>query len=321
MDNVELTIRNGNALYFPSVEEGITWETERKSAPAKLTFNVVADSILKVEEGNPVMLRVNGNDVFYGFLFTYGGGKDRTLKMIAYDQLRYFKNKDTNFFYNMTGTQIIQEIANRFKLNVGELEDTEYIFAKRNEDNTELFNMIEVPLVETTRNTGKTYVLYDNFGKLTLKNVENLKLPLLYDNDTAEDFDYQSSIDSNTYNRIKIAYDNKDTGKREELISESGENINKWGVLQYYNKEDEKTFTQAKADALLKLYNQKTKSLSLKNAIGDLRVRAGTSILVKLDLADTSVVRYMLVEKAKHTFKNDEHLMDLTLRGGVFNSV
>ena len=239
MDNIELTIRNGNALYYPCIEEGITWETERKSSPGKLTFNVTADNILNVEEGNHVMLKVNGTNVFYGFLFTISRNKDATVKMVAYDQLRYLKNKDTNFFYNMTATQIIEEIAKRFRLNLGELEDTRYIFEKRREDESELFDMIEVPLSETTRNTGQTYILYDDFGKLTLRNVESMKLPLLYDNDTCEDFDYQSSIDSNTYNRIKIAYDNKDTGKREELMSEHGENINKWGVLQYYNKENE----------------------------------------------------------------------------------
>lgn len=319
MDNIELTIRNGNTLYYPCVEEGITWETDRKSSPGKLTFNVIADSILNVEEGNPVMLKIGSTNVFYGFLFTMARNKDSTLKITAYDQLRYLKNKDTKFFYNMTATQIIKAIAEDYRLNLGALEDTGYIFESRTEDNTGLFDMIEFVLAETTRQTGRLYVMYDDFGKLTLKNVENMKLPLLYDNDTAEDFDYTSSIDSNTYNRVKIAFDNKDTGKRDTLVSQSGENMNKWGVLQYYNKENENTFTQAKADALLKMYNQKTKSLSLKNAIGDLRVRAGASIVVKLDLADTNVNRFMTIEKAKHTFKNGEHLMDLTLRGGVFN--
>lgn len=319
--NVELTIRNGNTLYYPSIEEGITWETGRKSTPGKLTFNVIVDKILNVEEGNPVILKVDNVNVFYGFLFTMSRNKDNTYKMTAYDQLRYLKNKDTKFFYNLTASQIIKNIAETFRLNLGDIDDTGYVFEKRNEDDSELFSMIETPLEETTRNTGIIYVLYDDFGKLTLKNAESLKLPLLYDNDTAEDFEYQSSIDSNTYNRVKIAFDNKDTGKREEYVSQSGENINKWGVLQYFNKENEATFTQAKADALLKLYNQKTKTLSLKNCIGDLRVKAGTSIIVKLDLQETNVMRYMLVEKAKHSFNNNEHFMDLSLRGGVFNAV
>lgn len=321
MDNIELLIRNGNTLYYPPLQDNIVWETERKSTPGKLTFSIVADSTLNIEEGNPVRLKVNDTNVFYGFLFSMSRNKDNSLKITAYDQLRYLKNKDTRFFYNKTAKQIIEAIATDFRLNLGNIIDTGYVFEKRSEDNSELFSMIEFVLEETTRITGKLYCLYDDFGKLTLKNVEDMKLPLLYDNETIEDFDYKSSIDSNTYNKIKIAFDNKDTGKRDEYVSQSGENINKWGVLQYYNKENEKTFTQAKADALLKLYNQKTKTLSIKNAIGDLRVRAGSSIIVKLDLADTNVNRFMLVEKAKHTISNGEYFMDLNLRGGVFNAV
>ena len=45
-------------------------------------------------------------------------------------------------------------------------------------------------------------------------------------------------------------------------------------------------------------------------------MRAGTSIVVKLNLGDVQVNNFMLVEKVKHTFKFQEHFMDLTLRGG-----
>ena len=70
-----------------------------------------------------------------------------------------------------------------------------------------------------------------------------------------------------------------------------------------------------KADALLKLYNRKFKTLIMKNVFGDTRVRAGSSVIVNLDLGDTKVKNYMLVEKVKHIFKFQEHFMDLTLRG------
>jgi hypothetical protein len=41
-------------------------------------------------------------------------------------------------------------------------------------------------------------------------------------------------------------------------------------------------------------------------------------VAVSLDLGDMKVSNFMLVEKVKHTFKLDEHFMDLTLRGGEF---
>lgn len=208
-------------------------------------------------------------------------------------------------------------------MNVGEIEDTEYVIPYRVEDNATLFDIIYNALDLTLQNKKKLYVLYDDFGKLTLKNIENMKLDLLIDAETGENFNYVSSIDHNTYNRIKLFYDNKDTGKREVFISPQdpkeftgSENIKKWGVLQYCESIDENTINpQAKADALLGLYNNKTRSLSIDNAFGDIRVRAGTSIAVQLDLGDIKVNNYMLVERAKHVFTNKQHSMNLSLRG------
>ena len=71
-------------------------------------------------------------------------------------------------------------------------------------------------------------------------------------------------------------------------------------------------------DALLKLYNKKTRNLKLTNVFGDNRVRAGSMIVVNLDLGDIKLRNFMLVESCKHTYKESEHWMDLTLRGGEF---
>ena len=68
------------------------------------------------------------------------------------------------------------------------------------------------------------------------------------------------------------------------------------------------------------MYNKKTRTLEIKNAIGDVRVRGGSLIIVRLDLGDVKLENFMLVEKAKHTFKNGEHFMDLTLTGQNFVS-
>jgi len=103
-------------------------------------------------------------------------------------------------------------------------------------------------------------VLYDDFGKLRLSYIEFLKVGLVVDAETAESFDYSSSIDGETYNRIKLVRENEKTGKRDVYIAQSGDNMNKWGVLQYFDTVDENMNASAKANALLKLYNQKTKS-------------------------------------------------------------
>ena len=41
-------------------------------------------------------------------------------------------------------------------------------------------------------------------------------------------------------------------------------------------------------------------------------------IAVNLNLGDVKLGNFMLVEQCKHTYRDGEHWMDLTLRGGEF---
>lgn len=145
-----------------------------------------------------------------------------------------------------------------------------------------------------------------------------MKLNLLIDEETGENFSYESSIDEQTYNKIKLAYNNEKTGKRELFIAQDGSKMNQWGVLQYFEEVQTKTGASAKADALLKLYDQKTRKLTIQNAFGDVRVRAGSAVVVALNLGDIVTNNYMVVNKVTHTFRGDEHMMELDLIGGEF---
>lgn len=320
MVECEVLIQSGETVYAPIVEEDIQWETERKNAPGKLTFKVLKDNIIQFTEGNAVRFAVNGTNIFYGFVFSKKRDKDGIITVTCYDQLRYFKNKDTYVYTNKTADQLLQMLANDFLLNTGMIETTGYLIASRVESNKTLFDIMQNALDLTMQNRGEMYVLYDDFGKLCLKNLERMKLGLVIDEETGQNFDYTSSIDSDTYNKIKLTYDNEDTGKREVYIAKDTSHINEWGVLQYYDTIDENTNGQAKVDALLKLYNTKTRKLQIKDAVGDIRVRGGSLVIVKMNLGDISLQNFMLVEKVKHKFKNNEHFMDLTLRGGEFIS-
>ena len=316
--NVELLIQHGNKVFSPIVQEGITWTTERKGCPGELQFKVVKDDAIAFQEGNPVRLKVNGVNIFYGFVFKKKRNKDHIITVTAYDQLRYLKNKDTYVYENKTASEFIKMIAKDYNLQTGSIVDTGFRIASRVEENTSLFDMIQNALDLTLENQKYMYVMYDDFGKITLKSLKNMQLNLLIDEETGENFDYTSSIDDKTYNRIKLTYDNEDTGKREVYIAQHGENINQWGVLQYFDTLQKGENGRAKADALLSLYNKKTRNLSIQNAIGDTRVRAGSMVVVMLYLGDIIMKSWMLVEKCKHEFKESQHFMNLTLRGGEF---
>lgn len=313
---IELLIQNGAIVYKPIVEGSIKWETARKGQPGKLTFSVVPDGIINFQEGNIVRFKVGNLNVFYGFVFTKQRDKNKLIKVTAYDQLRYLKNKVSYQYKNKRADEVIAGIASQFGLKVGVLENTSWKIPSRIETNTTLFDIILNALDLTIENTTKSFVLYDNFGELTLRDIESMKVNLFIDNQTAQDYSYSSSIDGETYNRIKLY--NKKNGK--VMVSEDATNKKTWGTLQYFDYFDtDDVNPKAKADALLKRYNVKKRSLTIKNAFGDSRVRAGSSVPIGLNLGDVNVLNYMIVEKVTHTFSNEEHVMDLTLKGGVIN--
>ena len=315
---VELFIQHNSTIQFPVVKEGARLTLERKGTPGKLEFTVVKGPGLNFAEGDPVKLTVNGTAMFYGFVFKKKRDKGGTIDVVAYDQLRYLKNKDTITEEGLKASDLLKRIATDFRLNLGTVEDTGYTLETIVEENQTLFDMIQSALDETLMNTKQLYVLYDDAGKLTLKNINTMKLNLLIDEETGENFSYESSIDEQTYNKIKLAYNNEKTGKRELFIAQDRAKMNQWGVLQYFEEVQTKTGASAKADALLKLYDQKTRKLTIQNAFGDVRVRAGSAVVVALNLGDIVTNNYMVVNKVTHTFKGDEHMMALDLIGGEF---
>ena len=315
---VELFIQHNSTIQFPVVEEGARLTLERKGTPGKLEFTVVKGPGLNFAEGDPVKLTVNGTAMFYGFVFKKKRDKGGTIDVVAYDQLRYLKNKDTITEEGLKASDLLKRIATDFRLNLGTVEDTGYTLETIVEENQTLFDMIQSALDETLMNTKQLYVLYDDAGKLTLKNINTMKLNLLIDEETGENFSYESSIDEQTYNKIKLAYNDEKTGKRELFIAQDGAKMNQWGVLQYFEEVQTKTGASAKADALLKLYDQKTRKLTIQNAFGDVRVRAGSAVVVALNLGDIVTNNYMVVNKVTHIFRGDEHMMELDLIWGEF---
>lgn len=323
--DVELLVGNeaGTKVYMPAVEEGIEWTTQRRGAPGELTFKVLKDDILDFSEGSAVRLKVDGYEIFYGFVFKQKRDKDPMITVTARDQLRYLKNKDTYVYENKTASQFIKMIADDFRLNVGTLDTTTFIIESRVEEDISLFEMIENALDLELTNTGELYVFYDDFGKLTLKHLSEMYVGepgayLMIDEETGENFEYTSSIDDNTFNKIKLTYDNEETGFREVYVAQDSTNMNRWGILQYFDTLSKGENGQAKADALLKLYNKKTRNLKLTNVFGDNRVRAGSMVVICLDLGDMKLNNFMLVEQCKHIYKQNEHWMNLTLKGGEF---
>lgn len=315
MGEMLLTIQSNGKVFSPPVKDEIKIEWERSGVPGKLTFTTIKVDGMAFEEGDPVCFYYDNKNIFMGYVFTKKRDKQHHIEVTCYDQLRYFKNKFSYVFENKTATQIIQSLCQDFNLHTGTMENTYYPIATVAEENKSAFDIALQVLEDTLTNTGNMFVLYDDFGNLTLKNAANMISSTLIFENSAENFDYTSSIDDETYNSIILYY----KGENESIKifpASSKDTINKWGTLRYFEEVKSPTIGASKAQALLKLYNKKTRSLQIKEAFGDATVRGGTLIPVRLDLGDIQANNYMLVQKVTHKFKEDQYTMDLTLEGG-----
>ena len=260
--------------------------------------------------------RVGGKDVFYGYVFKKSRQDPVKITVTCYDQLRYFKNKDTIVYENKKYSDLVKMLAKDYGLKTGVIEDTEYVIESRIEEAT-LFDMCGNASDLTVVDTGKLFVLYDDFGKLCLRNIENMKLDRLIDRDTAQKFSYESSIDKDVYSRIRLAMDNDQTGERELYDTNSEWLQQQWGVLQLYEKstDGDAALLKERGKLMLDYYGKKRRTLSINKCLGDIRVRGGSSLVVMLELGDMELKNYMVVESVKHTFSQGEHWMDLDVTG------
>lgn len=316
MAEMLLTIQHNGRVFSPPVEEGVQIEWERTGSPGKLTFKTIKvhQTDMSFQEGDPVCFYYDGKPVFMGYVFKKSRDREHRIEVTCYDQIRYLKNKYTYVFENKTATQIIQALCKDFNLHTGTMDNTAYVIPAIAEENIAALDIVLNVLEETLTNTGNMFVLYDDFGKLQVKNMENMVSTTLIFEDSAENFDYTSSIDDETYNSIVLYYKGDDETIKLFTASDAS-TIKKWGTLRYFEEVKNPTVGQNKANALLKLYNKKTRELKVSGAFGDVTVRGGTLIPVKLDLGDIKTQNYMVVEKVTHNFDKDHYTMDLTLEG------
>lgn len=315
MAKMLLTIQHNGRVFSPPVMDGVKIEWERTGSAGKLTFTTIKTDMVSMsfQEGDPVCFYYDSKPIFMGYVFTKKRDREHHIEVVCYDQIRYLKNKYTYVFENKTATQIVSALCKDFNLQTGEMDNTAYVIPAVAEENKAALDIILNVLEDTLLNTGNMFVLYDDFGQLKVKNCANMVSNTLIMETTAENFDYSSSIDDETYNSVILYYKGDDGIKL--FTASDPKTISQWGTLRYFEEVKVPTIAQNKANSLLSLYNRKTRSLTVKGAFGDTAVRGGTLIPVKLNLGDIITNNYMLVEKVTHNFENDHYTMDLTLEG------
>lgn len=286
----------------------------------KCVFKVIRVDGLAFWEGATISITIDGKGVFKGYIFTKSRNEDiEQITCTAYDQIRYLKNKGYYVFENKTSTQIFSQICDDYQLKYSIIDSSDYVCAPRINSDKYLYEMIKIALDDTLANTKEWFIIRDNFGVLEHINIKSLDTGLvLGDKSGVTGIDYTTSIDKDVYNQIRLYRDNDKTGLRDTYIVKDSANIKEWGVLQLYQQVDEKMniaqITQY-AEGLLKLHNATDRELSFKDCIGDFSVCAGSFVTIRIaDIGDLSVDKKLLVTECTHKLRNNEHLMDLTVR-------
>lgn len=292
----------------------VSYATERTGSPGKLTFTIIKAGDLSFGEGDIVRFSVDGELVFYGWVFTKSKDRWGIIDVTCYDRIRYLKANASYAFYNQTANQIISQIAADLELDTSTLVDTGYQIPSLVETDQSCLDIIQGVLETTLLNTGTIYVLYDDGNGLALSTPESMQYgTLVGDMSLLTDYTYKTDIDEQTYNSIKLVQPNEDTGRADVVVVEDSRNIAQWGLLQLYQQVDGDLNTAqmtAQAQATLEYYNRRLRTLKV-SSLGVPGVRAGGMLRMKIEgLGDIDLDQWVLLEKVTHTWENDVHTME-----------
>lgn len=301
----------------------IKLETSIFDTAGKATFDILKLPSYSFKEGATFALTVDGYKLFKGYVFSRKETEDnKVMQVTCFDALYYFKNKDAKTFAGLTSWQITQIACNDMVLPFRLVSGAPFFTAPVVHDNKSYFEMVKRALDETLINTNQWYIIRDNFGVIEHCNVLDLRAPFLIgDEQGLVKYSYETSIDKDTYNQIKLFRDNDETKKREIFIVNDtavngGANIRKWGILQLYQKVDETlniAQIEERAFGLLRLYNNPKKALKMNEVLGFFPMAAGFVFPVRIkDLADGGVNQWMLCTDCTHTLNKGVHTMSIS---------
>ncbi|GGD95169.1 XkdQ/YqbQ family protein [Paenibacillus nasutitermitis] len=312
--------KRGTIWNISDIVADITWKTSRIGKPGTLDLTLIKNSVWQdskfaFNNGDIIRFRKDNQNVFYGYIFSINSGRDENVKLLCYDQIRYLTGKAMYSFANKTASEVLRKIAGDYQLTLGDVDDTGYKIPTMLEDNVKLLDIICKALDYTLINGYGNFVLFDDFGSLSLRNVKNLRVPFwIGEESLMYDYSAKRSIDSDTYNKIKLYRDNKETGMRDIFVAQRSDTIAQWGLLLLYQSVDDKmndAQIMEMQDQLLLLRNRESKTLKV-DAIGDLRIRAGS--YVSIVIHEMGVNQPYLVDECQHKFDGAQHIMSLDLK-------
>lgn len=296
----------------------IEYSDQLNNGCSKLQFRYIPNEIIQITNGTKIWFEYEDSYIFSGRVFTIGCSKDGEVEVTAYDLLRYLKAKDAIVIYQDTIQTLIKRMCRYFKFPMGFVQNNNFVLQTGIAYDKTWLDIIYDAIIEIRTEQGKMFRLADEFGQITLRDLMDLRTKYVITNSNIRqpkeiyctDYSYETSIDHDTYNYVKLVSEDKASGKLCEIDVGDKENVKKYGLLQYFEKEDSTSNASKmknKANALLKIYNSETENLSFQ-CLGNTEIRAGVSLEARIDGICEN--KMMIVRKATHKYL-PYHTMDL----------
>lgn len=280
----------------------------------KLTVLLQKDpnNLLQISNGSIISFIVDRVGIFYGYVFTIGTDATQTYKITAYDQLRYLKNEEVYVTQSLTASQIFEKVCYDNNLRYNIKVSSGYVPSPFLHDKKTLYEIINRGRRLANVYEKKQYYITDEFGTLTWSELGAEKTNLILgEKSLLTDYQYEKTIDKDTYNHIKMYRENPDTGKRDIWIAKDSDNMKRWGKLQLLVKADDNDTQAMIQDTLqnyLKVKNKETQTLKLRS-LGIKELQAGRGF--KFVLERERINQDMWIVNSTHNFNKDTHTMEL----------
>jgi len=311
--------------------------TSLSSQPGKLTFTLRSQpekSIGGYESSEPLLangsmitFEKDGKGVFLGYIFSMTADASGTCKVTSYDQLRYLKNEDTEPITPMTASDAFEKICNKHGILRTIKTPSRSLTPAHYHDKKSLYSMMEYHIMWANTQERKQFFVKDDFGVLTFTELAAHKTNIVIgDGSLLSAYQYEISIDKDTYNVVKLYRENGSTGRVDAWVEMDSANQARWGKLQLLERvNDDMNEAQIKelANRLLTLKNRQTRTMRLSviaagSEIGlpkDLTL-ADASLLVagsgfRLRLEKLGIEEDIWIEEAAHNYTRDVHTISM----------
>lgn len=282
---------------------------------SRLIFEVLKDEKISFNQGDAVSVKYDAEIIFYGYVFSKSRDKKGLIKVECYDQMRYMKNRRSYTRGRMSLDEIVRGIAEDCALKVGEIDKSGALLPSVAAENVSLLDVVKKACVETRHLTGKRFILYDEGGRLNLKNEAELFLDVLLDVSQMENFVYSDTINRDVYNTIELYNDTKRLNVRDIVTVSDKETAAAWGTLILSKKAADPDRAYEEGKRLLEEYNRINREIVLKTVSGDKRFIPGCSVVLKMAMGDLYFDGYVRIRRAVHRFKNNSYSSDLYVDG------